>query len=445
LVKGLEAFKGGLVTFLVLAEVLVQTPMGGAPGVEIPLAQLPRRILPEEWMGVDGDELAGASAAGGKQLHALQALEGQVALGLTQIDERFGQAGDGRRAPQGSEAVGSRGAVEEAQKAKDGGERLVFCSCFQPMGVGVHNAEGMAALLFGIGFRESDEVAAADVAPMGISEIGTQEVEREGVTFDVLDELSAFLLRAANLKKLEECDARFAGKTLECDFGGRSLSIISEIRDREAGGDDAEAVVASEGQGPEESGERVVFETAVVRWAGRILEGLDTVENEYGALLRDEMSEAFGLFGGVFGAIGGFFVAEKRERRGEEGVRRGGGLIPRALTVEGPREGGFAVGPVLMGQIGKPFGDEGSFAFAAKGDEGEDVRTFGCACDGFGPGFVEEGEFGLATNEFFRGVPVDAGRCRSGRPCTAAKRLVCAVSANREPGLTRFSRYSSVP
>ena len=46
------------------------------------------------------------------------------------------------------------------------------------------------------------------------------------------------------------------------------------------------------------------------------------------------------------------------------------------MAVEGPGEGGFAVGPVVVGLIGEPFGDERGFAFAAEGDEGEDVGAF---------------------------------------------------------------------
>ena len=66
-------------------------------------------------------------------------------------------------------------------------------------------------------------------------------------------------------------------------------------------------------------------------------------------------------------------VAEEGEGFLEKQVGGSGGLLARALAVEGPREGGVAPRPVLMRQLRRPLGHERGFPFAAEGDEGEDV------------------------------------------------------------------------
>jgi hypothetical protein len=60
----------------------------------------------------------------------------------------------------------------------------------------IHDVEGVAALLLDVSLREPDEVALADVPGVGVAQVAAEKIEREGVAFDVLDEL----LCATNLE-----------------------------------------------------------------------------------------------------------------------------------------------------------------------------------------------------------------------------------------------------
>ena len=84
-------------------------------------------------------------------------------------------------------------------------------------------------------------------------------------------------------------------------------------------------------------------------------------------------------------------------------------LLARALAVEGPRKDGVAPRPVLMRQVRRPLRHQRGLPLAAEGDEGEDVGALRFAAHGLVPGVVEELGFGLAPDEFRRGVFDDAG------------------------------------
>src|SRR5436190_6694667 len=108
---------------------------------------------------------------------------------------------------------------------------------------------------------------------------------------------------------------------------------------------------------------------------GRILQGLEAVEDEQAAPLADDAGEALAFLERAGGAGGEGFVrvvAEEGEGFLEEQVGGSGDLLARSLAVKAPRKGGVAAGPVLRGELGGPLGDEGGFPFAAEGDEGED-------------------------------------------------------------------------
>src|SRR4051812_5536343 len=98
----------------------------------------------------------------------------------------------------------------------------------------------------------------------------------------------------------------------------------------------------------------------------------------------------------VEGAGLGGGIAEEAEGMVEE--RLGGGdPVFHALAVERPVENAGGAAPVVGGPAVQPAGDQGGFADASEGDQGEDV--------GFRvlPGGVEAGELGLAADEMRAG------------------------------------------
>ncbi|MBI2928823.1 MAG: hypothetical protein HYY24_24435 [Verrucomicrobia bacterium] len=142
------------------------------------------------------------------------------------------------------------------------------------------------------------------------------------------------------------------------------------------------------------------------------MQRLEAVEDEEAAPLAHDAGEALAFLERAGAACGEFFVrvvAGEGEGFLEEQVGGSGQLLARALAVERPRKGGVAARPVLMREVGGPLGDEGGFAFAAEGDEGEDVGTFLFATHDLIPRVAEELEFGFAPDEFRRGVFEDAG------------------------------------
>ena len=145
--------------------------------------------------------------------------------------------------------------------------------------------------------------------------------------------------------------------------------------------------------------------------ADGLLERLEAIEDEQGALLLHEPGEA-----GAFAGEVGVGVAEPLERHLEEvadvaGAGAGAvGEIAGALVVERPVEIGEWVGPagvvfpVFFDEAGAhPFDEERGFAYAAPGDEAEDMEAAG-------PGAVEQGEFGVAPEEKLGVVVEEFGR-----------------------------------
>ena len=57
----------------------------------------------------------------------------------------------------------------------------------------------MAPLLLGVGFLQFDEVSLADVSGVGVAQVAAEEIEREGVTLHVLDELLELIQQRASI------------------------------------------------------------------------------------------------------------------------------------------------------------------------------------------------------------------------------------------------------
>ena len=109
---------------------------------------------------------------------------------------------------------------------------------FEPFGVGVHGAEGVATLLLGVRFREPDPVALPDVAAIGVAQIAAHQVERQRVALDVPGKVFAFLPRPFDAERLQKTRPRLFGERREIALqGGRRIAL--DVLDLVARGDEA--------------------------------------------------------------------------------------------------------------------------------------------------------------------------------------------------------------
>ena len=159
------------------AEVFVEPPVRGAPGLGLLLAQLPGEVFAQQRMGVERDERAGRVAVHREQLRVLQPLR-QKFQSAPRSCRRAARSGPGWRAlaagPPGSRRwrAGRTGRAAAASRAARrpslvSPSAAVSNHCH----VGIHDAEGVAALLLGVGFLELHEVALADVAGVGVAQV----------------------------------------------------------------------------------------------------------------------------------------------------------------------------------------------------------------------------------------------------------------------------------
>ena len=186
-------------------------------------------------MRVEGDEHAGPFLpVHGKQLRVFKSFEDQVQLvrlywpvisleaepACFDGEERLGQFRDGRRFQERGKAIGAGGPVEQTEQFQEGqharaarpvtsggGEGVLF----QPAPICLHDAEGVAPLLLGVGFFELHEIALADVPAVSVAQISAEEVQGEGVAFHVLHELFELLRRAVHAERAEQGHASFGG------------------------------------------------------------------------------------------------------------------------------------------------------------------------------------------------------------------------------------------
>ena len=131
LVERLEVFERGLVAFLRgRAEVFVEPPVGGAPGLGLLRAELPGEVFAQQRMGIEASERRRtASPVHREQLRGLQPGEGQFRCASLMPDERL-RSGPGWRAPSSKAARQSAvgGPVEQAQQPQHGQGALAASS-----------------------------------------------------------------------------------------------------------------------------------------------------------------------------------------------------------------------------------------------------------------------------------------------------------------------------
>ena len=197
------------------------------------------------------------------------------------------------------------------------------------------------------------------------------------------------LLPAVHPELAEQRHGRAGLQLLQGDLRRRARGA-GEVGDPFPGGDHAEARVAR-GQTLEERGEAGVLEPPLdLRPARRVLQRLDAVEDEQGALLPHQIGEARAAV--VERAGLGVGIAEEAEGVVDE--RLGGGdLVLAPLAVERPVEHPRGPAPAVGRHAVQPAGDQRRLADASEGHQGEDVdgRVL--------PGGVEPGELRLAADE----------------------------------------------
>src|SRR6266851_7667988 len=126
--------------------------------------------------------------------------------------ERFGQSGDGLAVPQGIQAVGDGGTVEQTQQPQHGEGAFPFLPvAIEPAHIRVHDVEGMSSLFLSVGFLEFDEVALSDVAAVGVAKITAKQIQSERVAFHILNQRLELLLRSLYSERPEQRHASFFG------------------------------------------------------------------------------------------------------------------------------------------------------------------------------------------------------------------------------------------
>ena|GEM_PF-5392918 len=250
----------------------------------------------------------------------------------------------------------------------------------------------MAALRLA-GPVEADLSSLADVSIVGSAQVVAEKSQGKGVALEFFDG-NPHLAPPSDDSELAKQRDRCIGLQLFQSDLRRCLGIAGEVGDAFAGGDDAEARIAH-GQALEKSREAGIFEAAFdLRPARRILQRLDAVKDQEGALTPDEGGEAGATV--VDGASVGVGISEKAEGVIDERLG-GGNAVFQALAVEGPVEHARDAAPVVGGHAVEPVGDQGGFADPSEGDEGKDV-------DGWiDPGGIEAGEVGFAADEMRAG------------------------------------------
>ena len=157
------------------AEVFVEPPVRGAPGLGLLRAELPGEVFAQQRVRIERRaSTPDRVPVHREQLRDPSRVKAHVALRLAHPDERLGQVRDGGRFQQRGEAVGGRGPVEQSEQPQHGQRALpllvlllILPSGLKPLHIRIHDAEGVAAL-FVAGFFQLHEVALADVSSVGI-------------------------------------------------------------------------------------------------------------------------------------------------------------------------------------------------------------------------------------------------------------------------------------
>ncbi len=279
----------------------------------------------------------------------------------------------------------------------------------EPPHIRIHDAEGVAAQILGVGFFELHEVALADVPGVGVVEVSAEQVQGERVAFHVFHQLLEIGLgtgsHADGPEQLHPGGRREARQLVH---GRGGLLVGAQIGDAIPGGDDAKPQ-AGVGQPLEQGGEALVLELARRGRGGGVLQRLQAIEDEQRPSFADELGQPPAFFERTRATLSHRRIAEEDEGFLEKHVARGGRLLARALAVEGPREDGITPRPVLMRQLRRPLRHQRGLPLASEGNEGEDVGPHRLAAHGLVPRIGEELGLGVAADEIRRGVFDDAG------------------------------------
>ena len=140
-----------------------------------------------------------------------------------------------------------------------------------------------------------------------------------------------------------------------------------------------------------------VFELAAEAAAGRLLERLQTVQDQQRPLPGNQRGEFAALLPRVFRDLAGGI--EPPEGGDEELVGTRTGLIAAALAVEAPVKHTTDIRPLPLCLTRVPVEHQPGLPLAALPDEGHDV-DFASSRIGSAPGFVQQQQFLLAPHEF---------------------------------------------
>ena len=226
----------------------------------------------------------------------------------------------------------------------------------------------MAARL-GSGFLEPHQIAFADVAAVGETEIAPEQRDGQGVAPDLaarrleLGVLLAYGRRAGARDAEAMQQPRAVGLTEVAEIVRehpargviRGALVFREVPDGLAGGDDAEPGLAGAGQRPQERLHAGGTQLAALR-PGRMLERLEAVEDEQGSAPDDGPGQEPALVPGR--ELGIVLYLKPSQRVVEERIVRGLAVVARALAVEAPAIDPLCAAPTVGFEPIEPAIDE---------------------------------------------------------------------------------------
>jgi hypothetical protein len=126
--------------------------------------------------------------------------------------------------------------------------------------------------------RQPEVLALVNVAGVDVAEIGSQQVQRQGVAEDLFHRMLHFGALAVHAQRLEQFDARRDGKLVE-GVGDDPRGVTGlQFGQLLAGGDQQQALVV-DGQGADQRGQAAVLQPAAVHHR-QILQRLQPVEDQ---------------------------------------------------------------------------------------------------------------------------------------------------------------------
>ena len=337
LVERLEVFERGLVAFLRgRAEVFVEPPVGRAPGVGLLRRAVAGRSIraAADAHRADDEARRNRVAVHREQFRGFQALEAQVPVCASlQADERFGSRRWLALASSAARQSASAGRSKRPSRRRTASVASAPSSLAvapEPLLVGVHDAEGVAAVRSSASAFSNFTRSRWRMSPRegASAEKPPSRFKRERVAFHVFDQFLEFadLLtvlvavverhvrgRCLHAEGFEQMHAGFAGQAQQLLLRHGGLPERLQVRERIPGGDDAQAV-AGGGQAFEQRGDALVLELARRGRGGRVLQRLEAVEDEEAAPLAHERARRW-PFSNAPGGAGGELLVRRRRRR----------------------------------------------------------------------------------------------------------------------------------